>query len=484
MLREKETVLRKVMIGIDGLVVSVSFVMAYLARQGIREAYSVNLLPNVNVMVQGPIASMSDYLVVIFFVVPLWCMVLYFNGMYGSMRTRTFSEILRIIVKSAFLSALVFGAFVFLFKLRFISRLIFIFFMFFSSIALLLEKFVVFSVMHYVRKQGYNFRRLIVVGIGERAVNVITKIKDHPEWGLRIEAVLDYDKDLVGKEVSGFTVKGTLDELETILRDTAVDEVIFIVPRDSLSKIQHALYTCETHGVKSSVAVDLFSLSIAKAGQSDFDGLPVLTFSATPGEEWQLFIKRLMDVVVSAASLVVLSPFLLFVAAMIKITSPGPVLFRRKRVGLNGRTFIMFKFRTMMKGAHQRRGEFQDLNMMKGPVFKIKDDPRVTAVGKVLRKFSIDELPQLVNVLIGHMSLVGPRPPLHSEVIQYKSWQRRRLSMRPGLTCLWQISGRNRVDFDNWMKLDMAYIDNWSLWLDIKIILKTFPVVFFGIGAY
>ena len=187
----------------------------------------------------------------------------------------------------------------------------------------------------------------------------------------------------------------------------------------------------------------------------------------------------------SGLAIILLSPLYLIIAGLIKLTSPGPVLFIQKRVGLNNRKFVLFKFRTMYKDAQERRSELQNLNEMDGPVFKIKNDPRVTSVGRFLRKFSIDEFPQLFNVLFGRMSLVGPRPPIPKEVREYDAWQRRRLSMRPGLTCLWQVNGRNgKVNFNEWMKLDLDYLDNWSLWLDFKILTKTIPVVLLGIGAY
>ena len=209
----------------------------------------------------------------------------------------------------------------------------------------------------------------------------------------------------------------------------------------------------------------------------------LISFETTVTDEFQLFIKRAFDVIVSSIGLIVLSPVLLLVAIVIKVTSPGPALFAQQRMGVNGRKFTLYKFRTMRKDAHERRAEVEKLNEMDGPVFKIKNDPRVTPVGRFLRKLSIDEFPQIFNVFIGHMSLVGPRPPLSDEVVQYEPWQRRRLSMRPGITCLWQVSGRNKVDFKQWMKLDLEYIDTWSLWLDFKILMKTVPVVLFGIGA-
>jgi exopolysaccharide biosynthesis polyprenyl glycosylphosphotransferase len=211
--------------------------------------------------------------------------------------------------------------------------------------------------------------------------------------------------------------------------------------------------------------------------------MPILTYSTTPTNVLQLFAKRAIDVVVSVSLLVIALPVILAIAAAIKVSSGGAVLFRQTRCGLNGRIFTLYKFRTMVEGAEERRRELQHLNEMNGPVFKVRADPRVTVFGRFLRKFSLDELPQLWNVLRGDMSLVGPRPPIPEEVAQYQRWQRRRLSMKPGLTCLWQISGRNELDFDRWMELDLEYIDSWSPMLDLKILVKTIPVVLSGRGA-
>jgi exopolysaccharide biosynthesis polyprenyl glycosylphosphotransferase len=214
-----------------------------------------------------------------------------------------------------------------------------------------------------------------------------------------------------------------------------------------------------------------------------FGATPLLTFSAAPDDEIRLLLKRAIDMVIAAAGLVVLSPFMLMIAALIRLSSPGPAIFRQERCGLNGRRFEFYKFRSMCKNAEDMKDRLAHLNARDGVVFKIPDDPRLTPLGRYLRKFSIDEWPQLWNVLRGDMSLVGPRPAIPSEVDQYERWQRRRLRMRPGLTCLWALSGRDNVDFETWMKLDMQYIDNWSLALDWKIMLRTIPRVLTGRGA-
>jgi exopolysaccharide biosynthesis polyprenyl glycosylphosphotransferase len=213
------------------------------------------------------------------------------------------------------------------------------------------------------------------------------------------------------------------------------------------------------------------------------EGVPFVTFTTTPSNDSQLAVKRVLDIALSLLLLTVTAPVMVIASIAIKLSSPGAVLFRQERIGLNGRIFTLYKFRTMIENAHQLRGEVEHLNEMSGPVFKAKSDPRITTVGRILRKFSFDEIPQLWNVVRGDMSLVGPRPPIPEEVDLYQRWQRRRLSMKPGLTCLWQVSGRNDLDFNRWMELDLQYIDNWSPLLDLKILLRTIPAVLSGRGA-
>jgi len=260
--------------------------------------------------------------------------------------------------------------------------------------------------------------------------------------------------------------------------------VVIDVGQTYFSEVEKAILICETEGVEVWLIADFVKTSIARATMDDFHGKPLLVFRTTPDLSWQLVCKRLIDVFGALFGLMVVGPLVMLpVAVIIKLTSAGPILFRQQRSGLHGRLFTMFKFRSMVDNAEMLRVELETYNEMSGPVFKMKEDPRVTPIGRIIRKTSIDELPQLWNVLIGDMSLVGPRPPIPTEVQKYDPWHRRRLSMKPGLTCLWQVGGRNRIGFEEWMKLDLEYIDNWSLWLDFRILIRTIPVVLSGIGA-
>jgi exopolysaccharide biosynthesis polyprenyl glycosylphosphotransferase len=267
-----------------------------------------------------------------------------------------------------------------------------------------------------------------------------------------------------------------------LLRRQVIDEVIFAVAKEDLEKLEEAFLLCEQEGVKTRVLLSFFPQVISKVYLERLGTKPLLTFSATPEDE-ALLLKRAFDFSMALIALVVLSPLLLILAVLVKLTSRGPVLFSQTRCGLGGRRFTLYKFRSMRADADLLREELEALNEVDGPVFKIRNDPRCTPVGRVMRKFSLDELPQLVNSLKGDMSFVGPRPPLPEEVEKYERWQRRRLRMHPGLTCLWALEGRSKLSFRRWMELDLEYIDHWSMTLDWKIILKTVPIVLLGRGA-
>jgi exopolysaccharide biosynthesis polyprenyl glycosylphosphotransferase len=258
-----------------------------------------------------------------------------------------------------------------------------------------------------------------------------------------------------------------------------IDEIHFAVESDQLPSLEEVFLWCDEEGVCSRLAVDFFPHVNSELALERLGNTPLLTFTAAPDDAVLLLVKRALDITLAAIATVLLSPILILSALAIKLTSQGPVIFHQTRCGLNGRTFTCYKFRSMIADAESRLHEVAHLNE-KEIVTKIPNDPRLTPVGKWLRKFSIDELPQLINVLRGDMSVVGPRPAIPSEVAQYKRWQRRRLRMRPGLTCLWAVNGRDKVDFESWMRLDLQYIDNWSLGLDARIILLTIPQVLSG----
>ncbi|MEN6559567.1 MAG: sugar transferase [Acidobacteriota bacterium] len=468
MFKEREKALRRFLIFADACVIAVAYLIASLFTHLLGEAH----------------APLWKYWLALTFAVPYWCLTLYANGMYQSMRTRTYLEVLWAVIKAATVTFLLMGTFIFLFKLTFMSRLFFLLFMGFSFLLIGLEKSIIFMSSHYVRRQGLNTLRLLIVGTGKRAIAFIKKVDQHPEWGFELLGAIDDEPGRGIQKVGRLDVIGTLEDIPRTFHRDAVDGVVFVVPRSRLNALQGAIDDCETEGVVVTIAVDLFDTKLARSSVAELDGLPLLHFKTTLAKEWELLLKRIFDFITSGFGIVILSPILLASAIMIKATSKGPIFFKQSRLGLSGRKFTLYKFRTMRTGAERELNGVSDLNDMSSPEFRRKKLSWITPVGRILRKFSIDELPQLINVFIGDMSIVGPRPTVPDEVEKFKDWQRRRHSMKPGITCLWQVNGRNNLSFEDWMRLDLEYLDNWSLWLDIKILLKTVPVVIFGIGAY
>jgi exopolysaccharide biosynthesis polyprenyl glycosylphosphotransferase len=483
MFRENREFFKKISVFVDAVIVALCFLAAYYLREWIGSNYKWDLFPNIIFLKEGPVL-LSKYFPLMVMSVLLWITGLYFNGMYGDIRTKSLAKITMVVLRSS-LSVLVgIAVLIFVFDMRFVGRLIIILFMIFAFMAIVAEKIVILSGLKYFRKKGFNQRRIIIVGTGQRAAAIILRIKSHPEWGFKILGAIDDEPGRGVSVVAGVEVIGTLDNISDILKKEAVDEVIVVVPRSRLNHIERAVLFCETVGVKVVVAMDLFNLKIARSHYTDLDGVPFVSIFTTVANLRHLFVKRLMDIVLSIVGIIIGLPIFLIAAIAIKITSKGPLIFKQQRVGRNSRKFVLLKFRTMYFGADALRTEMEAKNELDGPAFKMKRDPRVTPVGRILRKFSIDELPQLYNVLAGHMSLIGPRAIAAYEAEKLELWQRRRFSMRPGLSGLWQVKGRNKIDFNTWMKLDLEYLDNWCLWLDIKILAKTIPAVLFGRGAY
>ena len=414
----------------------------------------------------------------------LWLAMLYILGLYESFRIKNFSDIILTVWAAAFIGIGMSGATAYLLNIESLNRLFVVFIFFGAAILTSVEKIAAMIFLRHVRKKGYNSRNILVVGTGPRAQQFINLISLRADWGLRIVGLIDEDTSLTGKEIKGLKVIGTLRDVADIVHDNVVDEIVFIVPRSWLHKVEEVVFFCETEGIRAHIAIDVFDLKFAKATQTELENYLLLTFERTPIKVWQLFIKGFLDIVVSAILLTAMVPLFVLVAVAIKLTSPGPVFYRQTRCGLKGRKFTLYKFRTMVEDAEKLLPELLQNNEMQGPVFKMNNDPRITPLGKVLRKFSLDELPQLWNVFKRDMSIVGPRPPLPEEVKRYDNWQRRRLSMRPGITCLWQVRGRNKItDFNEWSRLDLHYIDHWSFFGDFKIFMETIPAVVFGIGA-
>ena len=493
MIQEQTRLLKKILITIDVSLVTASFFIGYFLRDTI--TYSppfAFLAPYLYDEHLRPIGYYALYVGLLPVFVLTWEGLLSYFGMYKSSRFRSITGSMGCILKAALTGFIIFGSYIFILRMQEdISRLLIGFTFTVAALLLCVERIILVFILRTLSKRDTTFksslivfRRIIIVGTGKRARTFIDLIKNNPGWNIKIIGLLDMDIAKKGEIINGQEVVGTLDDIPLLIQNNIIDEVVFIVPRSWLNKIEDIMLYCENAGLKVHIAVNLFDLKFSRAKQTDLQGFPLLAFESTPEKLGHLFIKRLFDFITSGVALVILAPVFITIAVIIKMTSEGPVFYKQLRCGLYGRKFNFYKFRTMIKDAESKLKDLLIYNEMSGPVFKMTNDPRVTGIGKWLRKFSIDELPQLWNVLKGDMSLVGPRPPLPSEVENYDNWQRRRLSMRPGITCLWQISGRNKiVDFKDWMKLDLEYIDNWSLGLDMKILFKTLPVVILGTGA-
>jgi exopolysaccharide biosynthesis polyprenyl glycosylphosphotransferase len=355
-------------------------------------------------------------------------------------------------------------------------------------VALLLEKWTAKFILSQLRIRQKNLRRILVVGTGERAQRLDSVIDFNKHWGLHIVGFLglgEAPRDSGESAVELSRVLGNVSSIAEVMDKHVVDEVIFAITLAEAKYLERAIQKCEEVGITFHLIADFLDTTISKVDFDSMGQISLLTFSSAPQNLAATFAKRVFDIFVSGVILLIASPVLILAAILIKLTSKGPVFFKQKRVGLNGRVFTLLKFRSMVSGAEKMQAQLMEKNVMSGPVFKIEKDPRITPVGGLMRKFSIDELPQLWNVFMGYMSMVGPRPLPTYEVEKFARRQRRRLSMKPGLTCTWQISGRSKItDFDDWLKLDLQYIDNWSFGLDLKIFFKTIPTVLFGSGAH
>jgi len=324
---------------------------------------------------------------------------------------------------------------------------------------------------------------VMIVGLTERARRLGAELECSAQYGIRLVGFLALDPtEMTEVQLDAAYNIYPVENLREILRRQVIDEIVFAVGSDRLAELEEVFLLCDEEGVRTRVAVDFFPHVNSKVHLDQLGSTPLLTFSAAPHDEIRMLVKRATDIILASVGIVVLLPFMAIIALLVRLTSRGPAIFRQERCGLNGRKFTFYKFRSMCDNAEELKSTVQHLSQ-RDTAFKIPNDPRLTPIGRYLRKFSIDEWPQLWNILRGDMSLVGPRPAVPDEVDQYKQWQRRRLRMRPGLTCLWALAGRDNIDFETWMRMDMQYIDNWSLGLDWKILLLTIPRVLTGHGA-
>jgi exopolysaccharide biosynthesis polyprenyl glycosylphosphotransferase len=415
-----------------------------------------------------------------------WHLIYSVCHLYESKRLSTNEQAMIEQLKATGLAVACLAVLAMLFNITMITPPFLILFWAINSAGILVTRSLLRRSLAGIRRHGRNLRYVIILGTNARALEFARRIATKPEWGYRNLGFVDEPwHGLDEFRQSGARLVSDLAGLPEFLRHNVVDEVAIYLPlRSFYEQASQVAALCGHHGITVRFDSNIFGLKTARSSSEAFDADPYFALQSEARDGWPVIFKRILDVVGSSLLLILLSPVLAIVAALIRITSPGPVLFRQERVGLNKRRFMIYKFRTMVSNAEEMMSKLEQLNEVSGPVFKIKNDPRITGIGKWLRRTSIDELPQFFNVLKGDMSLVGPRPlPVRDYQGFNQDWQRRRFSVRPGITCLWQVQGRSSIGFDQWMELDIQYLDEWSFWLDLKILARTIPAVLKGSGA-
>jgi exopolysaccharide biosynthesis polyprenyl glycosylphosphotransferase len=483
MLKERARILAASIFLLDLSLVAVAFLLAFSLRSWILPRVVPQAFP-------ARFYPLSAYLPLLPMALAIWGALLLLSGRYRSHRTVPLLDEAWAILRVCVTGTVVFTLALYILRIDVrllgndqVSRSWVLLLGIFSCLLLLCEKLFLRISSRYVRTRGFNYRTVLIVGTNAAALKIADSIHGHRFWGYRILGFVVNGHSPADSWPGRYPILGEIKHIRHIIERHVVDDVIFAVSRRDLDRLEDLFLSLQEQGIRTRFAVNLFPHTQARVELEELDGIPLLSFATGPTSPLPLMAKRLLDVALAALLLLLGLPVVAAIATLIKITSHGDVLFRQTRCGLNGRIFTLYKFRTMVEDAELRRQDLEHLNEMNGPVFKLKSDPRVTAFGRLLRRYSLDELPQLWNVLRGDMSLVGPRPPIPEEVARYERWQRRRLSMKPGLTCLWQVSGRNQIDFDRWMQLDLEYIDSWSPLLDLKILLRTIPAVLSGRGA-
>ena len=458
---------------VDTLLALISFWVA-------REVRSYLITPR-------PLYSLSNYPWIVPLSVGIWIVVGLLAGIYREIKEEDLHRAFADPLKVGLIATVLLFAATFAIKFQYLSRLLLVLYAATDLVAMTLFRLVARRFAAPLRRSLAGLRSFLLVGEGPELIEVARTIEAYETRGMRLLGFVRTGSAprflLDQSPLRGSYPVFDLPQLQELLRKHVIDEVIFAISKDDLERLGESFLACEVEGVKTRVLLTFFPHVISKVYLERLGEKPLLTFATTPENEYLLLLKRALDFVMAVTLLVVLSPLMALLALLIRLTSQGSVLYRQTRCGLGGRKFTLYKFRSMRPDADLRREELEALNEVDGPVFKITHDPRCTPMGRFMRKLSLDELPQLLNIVKGDMSFVGPRPPLPEEVEKYEPWQRRRLRMAPGLTCLWALEGRSRLSFRRWMELDLDYIDHWSLALDWKILLKTVPIVLLGRGA-
>ena len=459
----------------DVILINVAFAIAYWLR------YKLQLVAAVDDAYFVPYKS---FIPISLALTALLLAIYKMSGVYNQPRGASlFDEIFLLLTSTATGIILIVFVIVFFFQPLY-SRLVFFYAGILITILLGLSRLVLRLVRDRLRRRGQGVDRLLIVGAGEVGRTVMRNIVAHPELGYHIVGFVDDDPEKGKTDIGRFAALGSTANIPRLVREKAIDEVIITLPWMYHRKIVSIIAQCEREQVRVRIVPDIFQMTLSHLDVEDLGGIPMIGVRDISISGSQLFLKRSMDVALSLLGLFLLLPLFVIVAIAIKLDSPGPIFFRQIRVGKGEKLFACYKFRSMRQGAEEEQEKLMDQNEADGVFFKIRDDPRVTRVGRFIRRTSIDELPQIFNVLMGHMSLVGPRPAPPSEVQRYQAWHKRRLEVAPGITGLWQVSGRSQLSFDEMVLLDLYYIENWSPLLDVQIMLRTIPKVILGEGAY
>ncbi len=428
----------------------------------------------------GLFITEKNVLILFLCILPLWLLVLYLLRVTEIPRTKRYRTLLMEYMQSAVAVALILLVFYFIFRNYNLSRRFLVEFTFIGFIFLFLIRLTEYKVFQLYREKGYNFVNLVLIA-DESSIEFIERLRSYPEWGYRIVMILSNSGKI--NEKYGGKIRIFSDKLKKILSEFlemhSIDEILYIKTIVNPTEVRETIRSCEELGIVFRLMTNDQQPKLTNAFVSNLANEKFLTFINVPYKPSAVTTKKILDVIISGILLILLSPLMLIIGLLVWLSSFGPTIYRQTRVGFRGRQFDLYKFRTMIIGADAKKEELDELNEMDGPAFKMKNDPRITRIGRFLRRSGLDELPQLINVFKGEMSLIGPRPPLPEEIRHYKRWQLRRLSVKPGLSCFWQIKpDRNNIKFEKWMALDLAYIDNWSLRLDFIILLKTIRTVF------
>ncbi len=478
MLRESTKLIAYRRLLVDLLLTAASFLIAHQLRSHVLPWLLPHSFP-------GGLYPMGVYLPLFAVVLAVWGVLLGLQQAAAPAELATLRREVLVAIRIPVAGALAIAAAGYLLRFDFVSRPFLLLFATIDAFALAGARVAERRTAWGARLMEIPERVVLVVGCNEHAVALARLLASHRAWGFTLKGLVDPGgAGCAGGEVAGLPVVATVNEVPELLTREVVDEVVIAVPTRQLGELEGLLLACQELGVRVRVALQPFPHLTPRVEVEVLDGVPLLTFATMPTAPLALFVKRVLDVLAALAMLALSAVLWPLIALAVRLSSPGPIFFRQVRCGRGGRLFTLLKFRTMVADAERRRPDVAHLNVIPdGPAFKAPDDPRITAVGRWLRRWSLDELPQLLNVLRGDMAVVGPRPAIPREVAQYAPWQRRRLAMKPGLTCLWQVSGRSDLDFATWMELDLAYIDHWSLWLDLKILVLTLPAVLGGRGA-